>query len=294
MVHVVGLVSGLGWHVEDLARASLRVNVRFDPLMFPSLISRVGRGETRIESGGFNLREVDGVLVRMMPPGSLEQVVFRMDVLNRLEASATTVLNPPRAVEVAVDKFLTLAVLGEAGLKVPQTWVGESASDALEQFDLLGGDIVVKPLFGSEGRGLLRVSDRELALRSFRTLERLGSVLYLQRFIPNPGHDIRVFVLDGRILGAMTRHASAGEWRTNVAVGGTPKRLDVDPEIESLSLCAAEAVGARMAGVDLLRDQSGELYILEVNAVPGWKALSQTCNVDVAAEILATFRERAR
>ena len=122
-----------------------------------------GRGPSGSRRAGSTSRGVDGVLVRMMPPGSLEQVVFRMDALHRLEALGVPVLNPPRAVEASVDKYL---VAGPAraprACRCPPTWAGESADEALAAFEALGGDVVVKPLFGSEGRGLVRVSDREL------------------------------------------------------------------------------------------------------------------------------------
>jgi tetrahydromethanopterin:alpha-L-glutamate ligase len=295
MRHLVSLVSGFGWHVQDLRRASGVVGVRFDAIPFPKVVGRVGGGVTRVEAGGVDLGSVDGVLVRMMPPGSLEQVIFRMDALHRLEARGVPVLNPPRAVEAAVDKYLALAMLASGGLPVPQTWVGESAAEAQEAFEALGGDVVVKPLFGSEGRGLVRVSDPELALRTFRTLERLGSVLYVQRYVKNPGFDVRVFVLGGRVLGAMRRFASAGEWRTNVAVGGRPEACELEPEVERLALRSARAVGAIMAGVDLLPDlENGGWTVLEVNAVPGWKALASETGVDVAAAILAHLRDLGR
>jgi ribosomal protein S6--L-glutamate ligase len=231
----------------------------------------------------------------MMPPGSLEQVVFRMDALHRLQALGIPVLNPPRAVETAVDKFLALAVLDAAGLPVPATWSGESSAEALEAFEALGGDVVVKPLFGSEGRGLVRVSDRELARRTFQTLQRLGAVLHVQRAVRHPGHDLRVFVLGDRVLGAIRRHAPEGEWRTNVAVGGRPERCKVDAAIEQLALRAARAVGATMAGVDLLPDlDRNELVVLEVNAVPGWRALAHATGIDVAAALLETLTAAAR
>ena len=150
------------------------------------------------------------MIVRTMPPGSLEQVVYRMDALWRLEAAGVTVLNPPKAVECAVDKYLALVRLEAAGLTVPPTIVCENAEAALEAFDRLGGDVVVKPIFGSEGRGIVRVSDPDLALRTFRTLERIESVLYVQRFIENEGFDVRVLVLDGHVLGG---DAAAGQWR---------------------------------------------------------------------------------
>ena len=295
MPHLVALVSGQGWHVQDLRRAAGALGVRLDAVGFAGVTGRLGEGPGRIDAGGIDLRSVDGVLVRMMPPGSLEQVVFRMDALHRLEAAGVPVLNRPRAVEAAVDKYLASALIAGSGLPVPETWVGESAEGALRAFDELGGDIVVKPLFGSEGRGLVRVSDRELAARAFRTLERLGLVLYVQRHVRNPGFDIRMFVLGGQILGAMKRHAAPGDWRANVAVGGRPEAWSPDADASRLAVRAAAAVGARMAGVDLLPDlDRGGYTVLEVNAVPGWRALAATTGVDVAAAVLAELRDSRR
>lgn len=289
---IVALVSGFGWHVEDLARAAGDLGVSFRPIAFDTLAADVGGSGPRLTADGVNLADAAGILVRMMPPGSLEQVVFRMDLLQRLEAAGVPVLNPPRAVEAAVDKYLALAKLEAAGLPVPPTWTGESPDAALDAFRRLGGDVVVKPLFGSEGRGLVRVADPELALRTFRTLARIGAVLYLQAFLPNPGHDLRLFVLDGRILGAIRRHVPDGDWRANVAIGGRAEPFAPGPEVERLAVRAAAALGARMAGVDLLPTTSGELVVIEVNAVPGWKALGRATGVDVAAAILDDFRGR--
>jgi ribosomal protein S6--L-glutamate ligase len=294
---LVALVSGFGWHVQDLRRAAEELGVGFVAVAFPRVVGQVGlgAGAPRVKAGGIDLLGVDGVLVRMMPPGSLEQVVFRMDALHRLAASGIAVLNPPRAVEAAVDKYLALAQLDAFGLPVPPTWVGESAEEALSAFAALGGDVVVKPLFGSEGRGLVRVSDLELARRTFRTLERLGAVLYVQRAIRHPGHDLRAFVLGGRVVGAIRRHAPDGDWRTNVAVGGRPEAVKLDREMERLALRSARAVGAEMAGVDLLPDlDRGELVVVEVNAVPGWRALAAATGTDVAREILTHLREARR
>jgi len=287
---VVALVSGLGWHVQDLARAAVAMGIDFRPVPFPQVVGRVGDGPVHVEAAGIDLAASDGVLVRMMPPGTLEQVVFRMDALQRLAASGVPVLNPPRAVEAAVDKYLALAKLDAAGLAVPPTWAGESAAGALDAFDHLGGDVVVKPLFGAEGRGLVRVSDREVARRVFHAIERIGSVLYLQRFIDHPGHDLRAFVLGDRVVGAIRRHAPRGDWRTNVAVGGRAEAVALDPEADTLARQAARAVGARMAGVDLIADPDRGLLVLEVNAVPGWRALAAATGVDVASAILEALR----
>jgi len=288
---VVALVSGFGWHVRDLRRAAGRGNFRLDAIRFDRLVGHVGVPSRSTEAEGRSLDDADGVLVRMMPPGTLERVIYRMDTLHRLATAGVPVLNPPRAVEVSVDKYLSLALLERAGLPVPPTFAGESAKDALAAFEALGGDVVVKPLFGSEGRGLVRVSDRELARRTFVTLERLGAVIYAQKAVRHPGHDYRAFVLGGRLLGAIRRFAPEGDWRTNVAVGGRPEPCRLDATYERMALDAARAVGASMAGVDVLTDlDRGGPVILEVNAVPGWRALAGVTGVDVAAAILSQFR----
>jgi ribosomal protein S6--L-glutamate ligase len=272
------LSAGDGWHVRDLRRAASSLGHDAVAVDF----RRVGAG---VALAADSLAGFDAVLVRTMPPGSLEQVVFRMDVLHRLQARGVVVLNPPAAVETCVDKYLASARLEAAGLRVPPTAVCQHADAALEAFAALGGDVVVKPLFGSEGRGMVRVCDPETAWRVFRTLERVQSVLYLQQFIRHPGWDLRVFVLAGRPLAAMRRYARDG-WRTNVAQGGRAEPVPLTAEEEGLALKAAAAVGAPVAGIDLLPGPAGEWYVIEVNAVPGWRALAPVTGVDVATELV--------
>jgi len=280
------LAGGDGWHVRDLQRAAVLLGHEAAAVDFRRISAAVATSADPL--AGF-----DAVLVRTMPPGSLEQVVFRMDLLHRLQARGVAVLNPPRAVELCVDKYLATAQLEAAGLRVPPTIVCQHADAALEAFEQLGGDVVVKPLFGSEGRGMVRISDADLAWRTFRTLERTQCVLYVQKFIAHPGWDLRAFVISDRIVAAMRRRARGG-WRTNVAQGGAAEPVRLDEEQTELALRAARAVGCPVAGVDLLPGPSGEWYVLEVNAVPGWRALAPTTGVDVAAEMLRFLADEYR
>jgi ribosomal protein S6--L-glutamate ligase len=277
-MHFAILSSGTGWHVRDLQRAAALLGHMATAVDFRRTVAGVA-------CSADSLAGYDAVIVRTMPPGSLEQVVFRMDQLHRLQARGVTVLNPPAAVEACVDKYLASARLEAAGLAVPPTIVCQHADAALEAFATLGGDVIVKPLFGSEGRGMIRLTDPEMAWRAFRTLERLQSTLYLQQFIRHPGWDLRVFVLGGQVLTAMRRHAN-GDWRTNVAQGGRAEAVVPQPEEARLALAAAAAVGATVAGVDLLPGPAGEWFVLEVNAVPGWRALAPVTGVDVAVALL--------
>ncbi|RMG35388.1 MAG: RimK family alpha-L-glutamate ligase [Planctomycetota bacterium] len=244
------------------------------------------RGDARPHRvGAIPQRTCDALIVRVMPPASLEQVVFRMDALAAFEAAGSIVLNPPKSIEAAVDKFLTTYRLGAAGLPVPRTIVCENEDDAWAAWQALGGRAVVKPLFGSEGRGILLVSDEEMAYRVFRTLDRLQAVLYLQEFIEHSGYDTRVLVLDGRILGSMTRH-NPHDFRTNVARRGLARPCSCSDEQAELAVRSAAVVGARFAGVDLLTDRSGRHLVIEVNAVPGWKAFSRVVGLDVARRVI--------
>jgi ribosomal protein S6--L-glutamate ligase len=273
------LSGGEGWHVRDLLRAAAERGHQAEPIDFRRLHATVGTASAT------PLADHDAVIVRTMPPGSLEQVVFRMNLLHRLQAQGVLVLNPARSMELCVDKFLTTSLLDAAGLLVPPTLVCQHADAALEAFTMLGGDVVVKPLFGSEGRGMVRISDPEMAWRTFRTLERTQNVLYVQQFIQHPGWDLRIFVVGREILAAMRRVAH-GDWRTNVAQGGKAEAIAPGPEEMRLALEAVEVLGVLVAGVDLLMGPDGRWYVLEVNAVPGWRALAPVTGVDVAMAVI--------
>jgi RimK family alpha-L-glutamate ligase len=275
----IAILSGFGgWHVDDLIRAAAELGHTAKSVDFRSLAGGV-------EAEPAPLAGFEAAIVRTMPSGSLEQIIFRVDVLHAAAAGGVKVLNPPRAVETCVDKYLTNVRLANAGLLTPPTHVAQRADDAIAAFERLGRDVVLKPIFGSEGRGMVRLTDPETAWRTFHVLERTGQVIYQQQFVRHPGWDLRVFVIAGRIVAAMQR-CSHGDWRTNVAQGGTAKRAELTHEQSVLAIRAAEAVGCPVAGVDLLPGPAGELYVIEVNAVPGWRALATATGVDVAGEVV--------
>ena len=273
------------WYVADLQRVAHARGHVCERLEFSRLSGAAGGSLTTARQGDEDLLSYDAVIVRTMPPGSLEQVVFRMDLLHQLVEAGVQVLNPPRSLECAVDKYLTTARLARAGLPVPETIVCEGFEEALAAFHTLGGDVVVKPLFGSEGRGIVRVSDPDLAHRVFRTLERIDSVLYLQKFVRHPGYDIRVLILGGQVLGS-TKRISETDFRTNVSRDArtevhAPTALEID-----YAQRAVVCTGATFAGVDLLYDEHGNLFVIEVNAVPGWRAFARTTGMDVAERVI--------
>jgi RimK family alpha-L-glutamate ligase len=192
------------------------------------------------------------------------------------------ILNSPTAIERSVDKYYALTLLEEAGLPVPRTVVAENAEKALEAFRELGGDVVVKPIFGSRGIGSARVSDLDVAERIFRAISFHHQVIYLQEFIPHGNSDLRIFILGNRVLASMRRIAE--RWKTNVSLGAKPMPYKPTQEIEELALKATETIGCEVSGVDILETETGPL-IIELNSQPGWKGLQSVTEVNIADEI---------
>jgi RimK family alpha-L-glutamate ligase len=193
------------------------------------------------------------------------------------------VLNSARTIERTVDKFWTSTLLERCGLPPPDTIVCETADEAFAGFRALG-DVIVKPLFGSMGLGMVRVSDEEMAFRVFKTIEQIRGVYYLQRAIDHDGRDLRAFVVGGRVLAAIERRSEG--WRTNLSRGGTARVVQLSDEWGGLAIRAAAAVGAEYAGVDLLPARDGRVHVLEVNGIPGWQGLQEATGVDVAGAII--------
>lgn len=281
------------WYLRDLSRAAASLGHEVTPLPFAEMTAALeASGKLVISAGQSNLANFDAILVRTMPPGSLEQVVFRMDCLGRHEAAGGVVINPARAIEAAVDKFLTSAKLATEGLATPRTIVCQTADEAMAAFEQLGRDVVLKPIFGSEGRGIARLNDESLAQRAFKMLAQLGAVLYVQEFIEHEGFDYRLLLVGDDCL-AMRRYNRL-DWRTNVSRGAKGEKLDPPPALVEMARRAARSVGALVAGVDILPARDGRLLVLEVNGVPGWKALARVHNTDVAAMVLQFAASLAR
>lgn len=164
-MRIAVLASFDSWYLRDLRRAagSTEEVVACD---FADIAAHLGSVPgPRVAASGTDFSDCDALFVRSMPFGTLEQVIFRMNALARVEQQGTPVVNPPRSLEIAIDKYLTLARISDAGLLVPPTLTCQTWRAAMRAFDELGGDVVVKPLFGSEGRGITRVSDAALAQR---------------------------------------------------------------------------------------------------------------------------------
>jgi RimK family alpha-L-glutamate ligase len=241
-------------------------------------------GDVAVCSGELWLDGCDAVIVRGIPRGSLEQVIFRVDALHALAAREVTCVNGPRAIERTVDKFLASALLARAGVPTPRTVACERVEDAMEAFEALGRDVIVKPLFGSMGAGMTRVDDADVAYRVFHALALERAVYYLQEALPHDGRDLRALVVRGRVLAAIERVGSG--WRANLARGARAQATQLTAEQERLCLEAADVLGVDYAGVDVLGTADGRDHVLELNGIPGWRGLQEATGVHVAAALV--------
>jgi len=272
-----------GWCSTQLRQAMEKHGITPACFTFSQLVARIKSkpeasvGETNI------LSDLNALIIRPIGRGSLEEIIFRMDLLHRLQRLGMLIVNPPLSIERSVDKYCTLALLEENSLSVPKTVATESHEEALKAFHELGGDIVMKPLFGSRGIGSTRISDSEIAARIFRTVTFYHGVLYLQEFIPHGVSDVRAFVIGDRVVAAM--HRVAESWKTNVSLGARPMPLKLDKETEDLAIKAAKVIGCKVAGVDILESPHGPV-IVELNSQPGWRGLQSVTSVNIAEEIV--------
>ncbi|TET58232.1 RimK family alpha-L-glutamate ligase [Candidatus Bathyarchaeota archaeon] len=235
--------------------------------------------------------QFSALIIRPIGIGSLEEIIFRMDLLHHAKRQGILVVNSPEAIEKCVDKYRALSILEESGFTVPRTIVTENTKEAIEGFHELGGDIITKPLFGSRGVGSTRISDPEIAARIFRSLRFQHNVLYLQEFIPHDNMDIRAFVVGSNVIAAMRRLGDS--WKTNVSQGAKPASAELSEELENLAIDAAKCLGCEISGVDILESSNGPV-ILELNSQPGWRGLQSVTKVNIAdcivRHILAEIR----
>jgi RimK family alpha-L-glutamate ligase len=306
------ILSGPGWHADQLSSALTERGHMARVLPYEGLVAQLGSrfrapGPSASHAEGLScgptaILDADAVLARFIPSGSLEQIIYRVDALHWIEEHGVPVVNSPRAIERSVDKFYTDARLQEAGLPIPETVVCEGTEDAMAAIRAMlgrrsvgeGGDVIIKPIFGSMGHGIVRVSDPDVAFRVLQSLEQVRAVFYVQRAIESGGRDVRAFVVGGRVLGAIERRAEGGDWRTNVSRGGSARPFELPPAWEALAIGAAAAVGADYAGVDLLPSQDGTVFVLEVNGIPGWQGLQRATGIDVAGAIVEHVLGRIR
>jgi RimK family alpha-L-glutamate ligase len=297
-LRVAVMTDEIGWHTRQLQaalreRGALGRCVDLEDCRIDTQASAHG-----LVIPGFGSELPDAVIVRGIAGGTFEQVTKRLGVLHALRELGVPVYNDARAIERSVDKAMTSLLLHAAGVPTPPTWAMESAAQAqrlVMRESAAGRALVLKPLFGSQGKGLQLVGCVDGVHRPLPELKgAYGSLAYLQRFLPpltTPGFDWRVLVVGGRAVTAMKRVSQ--HWVHNVKQGAACEPAELSTPLAELAEAAARTLAMDYAGVDILPGESiDDLQVLEVNGVAAWQGLQRVTPFNIARCIVDDLLER--
>ena len=234
----------------------------------------------------FKILDPQAALVRGFGVAPTQKIFFRLDILSALEEYGLKLINSRESLEIASDKFLTSIYLEKYKIPTPRTIVCENTQDALQAFEELGGDVILKPLYGSKGIGITRLNDRGFAENVIYSLGQLNEVFYLQEFIEHENRDIRILILGDEAIAGMYRVSD--NWKTNIHAGARMEPLELTKEIEKLAIKSAQITKTEIAGVDIVESKDG-YSVLEVNSIPGFTALQKVTDINLAEEIVSYF-----
>ena len=286
-----------GWHTRQLQAALRARGAEGRCIDLEDCRVDTGASWHGLVIPGFGRDLPDAAIVRGIAGGSFEQVTKRLGILHALAALGVAVYNEARAIEKSVDKSMTSLLLHAAGVATPPTWALESpalAQRLVTRESAAGHALVLKPLFGSQGKGLQRIGRVDGAHVPLPDLAPYGGLAYLQRFVPalvEPGFDWRVLVIGGRAVSAMRRVSR--HWIHNVKQGARVEPAVLTAPLAELAERAAAALEMDYAGVDILpTDEGGGLQVLEVNGVAAWQGLQRVTPFNIAARIVDDLLER--
>jgi ribosomal protein S6--L-glutamate ligase len=251
----------------------------------------VGRGPPRIfhERKGY-LEGIDAVVVRRGSGITDEELAL----VDHLEGAGFLVINSHAAIARSRDKFLASRLLSTHGIPVPRTVLIKTRAGLEEAFRLLGRPpYILKPTRGTHGVGVMLAESRPSAESIFDAFGSTDEGLLIQEFIrESRGIDLRVVVVNGKVVTAMRRRAARGEFRANIHRAGVGEPVKLSARAREIAVRAAEVAGLEVAGVDLIESRAGPL-VMELNTSPGFEGLEAATGDDVAGPIIDHVIRRA-
>ena len=244
----------------------------------------IARKDPHVLYNGERLEEVDAIIPRI----GASVTFYGTSVVRQFEAMKVFSTVDSQALVRSRDKLRSLQILSRAGVDMPRTVFTNYSKDVAGAIERVGGaPCIIKLLEGAQGLGVVLAESRKAAVAVVEAFNSLKARVIVQEFIQEAkGEDVRAFVVDGQIVGAMKRVGREGEFRSNLHRGGKAELIDLTAEECRMALHAARALGLHVAGVDLLQSERGPL-VIEVNASPGLEGIEKATGKDIAGEIVA-------
>jgi ribosomal protein S6--L-glutamate ligase len=249
----------------------------------------VARGDPSLYFKSKKLPRFDAVIPRI----GASITFFGTAVVRQFEQIGTFCINPSHAISVSRDKLRALQVLSRHRVGIPKTLFVRDTSEILPGIERLGGaPVVVKLLEGTQGIGVILADSTKVAEAVIETLSGPAQMnVLLQEFVKESrGRDVRAFVVGDRVVAAMRRVAKGDEFRSNVHRGGMAEAVELDEEYQRTAVHAAQIIGLRVAGVDMLEGKDGPV-IMEVNSSPGLEGIEGATGIDIAGEIIRLIED---
>ncbi len=289
MIRTLILTEKEGWHFKQLKLSLTKLNHSVMSACLSDFSISLNNNEAILKIRGEKIPKVDNVLVRFIPGGTLEEIVFYLNILKILESINIRVINDARAIERTVDKLHTSYLLNQNNINTPKTYVSrgqESASRFIRNFNF-DSSLIYKPLFGSQGDNirLIRGSD------DFDQLDNATNIYYFQEYLENiPNYDYRVLVINNKDNNKsfyMTRYGET--FINNVSKGATCVREDLDDEVIEMAIKSSRLLNIDFCGVDIIRHKD-KYYVIEVNSIPAWRGLQEVESMQISDYIADLFQ----
>ena len=289
MIRTLILTEKEGWHYQQLKLSLTKLNHSVDSACISDISIILNNNEAILENKGERLPKIDNIIVRFIPGGTLEEIVFYLNILKILESMNVRVVNNASSIESTVDKLYTSYLLNHNNINCPKTYVmrgQEAASKFISNYHY-ESKLIYKPLFGSQGDNIRLIEGSS----DLDKLDNQTNIYYFQEYLENrPNYDYRVLVINNKNnikYFYMTRYGDT--FVNNFSKGAKCVRENLNEEVIELAIKSSKLLNMDFCGVDII-EHNKKYYVIEVNSIPAWKGLQKVESANISEYFTNLFK----
>ena len=289
MIRTLILTEKEGWHYQQLKLSLTKLNHSVDSACISDISIILNNNEAILENKGERLPKIDNIIVRFIPGGTLEEIIFYLNILKILESMNVRVVNNASSIESTVDKLYTSYLLNNNNINCPKTYVmrgQEAASKFISNYHY-ESKLIYKPLFGSQGDNIRLIEGSS----DLDKLDNQTNIYYFQEYLENrPNYDYRVLVINNKNnikYFYMTRYGDT--FVNNFSKGAKCVRENLNEEVIELAIKSSKLLNMDFCGVDII-EHNKKYYVIEVNSIPAWKGLQKVESANISEYFTNLFK----